>query len=226
MKKHIPSRAVDLDRRHLLLSGMAAVAMSALAGCSTRPANQVQLRRATKIAGPRLFGCVCGHFESPAALLGLRGTRVRAPVPFYVIEHSKGIALFDCGLQAALTDPQDTFYQLLAAADTHIELQPQELAPARLERLEIDPKKVRWIVVSHLHFDHVGGLHQFPNSTTVVQRKEWQTGLDDKLAARYFMQRRFYDLGQPVMQIDGLYDLFGDQSVVCTPSPGHTPGHQ
>jgi N-acyl homoserine lactone hydrolase len=29
-----------------------------------------------------------------------------------------------------------------------------------------------------------------------------------------------------VIQIDGEHDLFGDASVVCLPTYGHTPGHQ
>ncbi len=33
-------------------------------------------------------------------------------------------------------------------------------------------------------------------------------------------------LGQDVIQIDGEHDLFGDGSVVCVPTFGHTPGHQ
>ncbi len=42
-------------------------------------------------------------------------------------------------------------------------------------------------------------------------------------AARYFLPRRFYDLGHAVMQLDGEHDLFGDGSVTCLPSYGHTP---
>ena len=82
------------------------------------------------------------------------------------------------------------------------------------------------MVLSHLHFDHSGGLHQIPNATLVVQRREWEAGFDREVAASYFLPRRYFDLGHKVQLIDGEHDLFGDGSAVCVPSIGHTPGHQ
>jgi len=174
-----------------------------------------------------LFGCVCGQFHSPAAGMGMSGSdRVSVPVPFYVIEHPDGVALFDCGYHADLADPQDAYRLALKAQDLDISFAPRELAAASLERLDVDPARVRWVVLSHLHFDHAGGLHQLPNATLVVQRREWEAGADREIAARHFLSRRFYDLGHDVKQVDGEHDLFGDGSVTCLPSYGHTPGHQ
>lgn len=175
----------------------------------------------------RLFGCVCGHLESSRAGMGLRGEgRMRSPMPFYVIEHEDGVALFDCGVHADLVDPNDDYNRRLAGFDLNVELSEAELTARSLEALDIDPARVRYMVASHLHFDHSGGLHQLPNATVVVQRREWQAGQDRDAAARYALPRRFFDLGHEVMQVDGEHDLFGDGSVVCVPSYGHTPGHQ
>jgi len=174
----------------------------------------------------RLFGCVCGQFHSPAAELGMSGGRVQVPVPFYVIEHPDGVALFDCGLHAALADPEDSYRRRLRRQDLDVSFGPQDTVTQHLARLEIDPAKVRYVVLSHLHFDHAGGLHQIPNATLVVQRAEWTAGFDDEVARRYFLPRRFFDLGHDVQLIDGQHDLFGDGAVTCLPSPGHTPGHQ
>ena len=174
-----------------------------------------------------LFGCVCGQFHSPAAGMGMAGGgRVSVPVPFYVIEHPDGVALFDCGYHADLANPQDAYRQALNSQDLDISFARQDLAAASLERLDIDPARVRYVVLSHLHFDHAGGLHQLPNATLVVQRREWEAGADRETAARYFLPRRFYNLGHAVKQVDGEHDLFGDGSVTCLPSYGHTPGHQ
>ena len=174
----------------------------------------------------RLFGCVCGQFHSPAAELGMTGDRVQVPVPFYVIEHPDGVALFDCGLHATLQDPEDSYRRRLRRQDLDVSFGPQDTVTSHLERLEIDPAKVRYVVLSHLHFDHAGGLHQVPNATLVVQRAEWAAGFDDDMARRYFLPRRFFDLGHQVRLVDGEHDLFGDGAVTCVPSPGHTPGHQ
>jgi glyoxylase-like metal-dependent hydrolase (beta-lactamase superfamily II) len=174
----------------------------------------------------RLFGCVCGQFHSPAEALGLTGGRVQAPVPFYVIDHPDGVALFDCGLHANVGDADDPYRQALQSQGLDVTFGPEEVVTRHLERLDIDPARVRWVVLSHLHFDHAGGLHQIPNARLVVQRQEWAAGFDDALAAHYFLPRRFYDLGHALKLIDGEHDLFGDGSVTCVPSPGHTPGHQ
>lgn len=174
----------------------------------------------------RLFGCVCGHLDSAAAGMGLAGWRVRAPMPFYVIEHPDGVALFDCGLHAGLADPEDRYRQALAGQDMQVELTADELPDARLQALDIDPARVKYVVLSHLHFDHAGGLHQIPNATVVVQSREWAAGFDDEMAARYFLPKPYFDLGHKVLQVDGEHDLFGDGAVILTPSYGHTPGHQ
>lgn len=176
----------------------------------------------------RLFGCVCGQFHSTAASMGMKGAdrRIEAPVPFYVIEHPHGVALFDCGLHTDLADPADRYRQTLQSQGEDVSFTPEETVTAHLERLDIDPGRVRYVVLSHLHFDHCGGLHQIPNATLVAQRCEWEAGFEREVAARYFLRRRYFDLGHKVQLIEGEHDLFGDGSAVCIPSFGHTPGHQ
>lgn len=174
----------------------------------------------------RLFGCVCGQFHSPGAGLGMPGERVQVPVPFYVVEHPGGVTLFDCGLHAAVGDADDPYRQALQSQELDITFGPDDTVSRHLERLDIDPTRVRYVVLSHLHFDHSGGLHQIPNATLVVQRREWEAGFDADMAARYFLPKRFFNLGHKVELIDGEHDLFGDGSIVCVPSYGHTPGHQ
>jgi glyoxylase-like metal-dependent hydrolase (beta-lactamase superfamily II) len=176
----------------------------------------------------RLFGCVCGQFHSTAGGMGMKGgdRPIQAPVPFYVLEHPDGVALFDCGLHTDLAKPDDPYRQALQSQGQDVTFAADETVTAHLERLDIDPGRVRWVVLSHLHFDHSGGLHQIPNATLVVQRREWEAGFDREAAASYFLPRRYFDLGHKVQLVDGEHDLFGDGSAVCVPSYGHTPGHQ
>jgi N-acyl homoserine lactone hydrolase len=174
----------------------------------------------------KLYGCVCGHLDSAAASMGVAGDRVRAPMPFYVIDHPKGLTLFDCGLHEGMVDPDERYRRLLARQDMNVELSPEETPTARMEALDFDPAAVKQVVLSHLHFDHAGGLHRFPNATVVVQKREWEAGFDDEIAARYGLPKTYFDLGHSVKTIDGEHDLFGDGAVTCLPSYGHTPGHQ
>lgn len=175
----------------------------------------------------RLFGCVCGQFHGSAEGLGMAGGgKVSVPVPFYVLEHPDGVALFDCGLSASMIDHDDGFRQALRATDIDASLTPQETVTRHLERLDIDPARVRHVVLSHLHFDHAGGLNELPNAEVVVQRREWEAGFDRETSARYGLRKRFFDLGHEVRRIEGEHDLFGDGSAICVPTYGHTPGHQ
>jgi glyoxylase-like metal-dependent hydrolase (beta-lactamase superfamily II) len=177
--------------------------------------------------GIGLFGCICGQFHGPAAGLGMGGEeRVSVPVPFYVIEHPDGVALFDCGLPASMVDPNESYLTALRTQGLDASLTPAETLSAHLERLEIDPARVRYAVISHLHFDHAGGLKELPNATVVVQRREWEAGFDADLANHYGLRKRYFDLGHRVELVEGEHDLFGDGAVTCVPSPGHTPGHQ
>ena len=60
----------------------------------------------------------------------------------------------------------------------------------------------------------------------LVQRREWDAGMDPDTAVRHGYNPRDIDLGHKLRPIDGEHDVFGDGSVVCLPTHGHTPGHQ
>ncbi|HEY0832875.1 MAG TPA: MBL fold metallo-hydrolase, partial [Azospirillum sp.] len=76
------------------------------------------------------------------------------------------------------------------------------------------------------HFDHVGGNALVPNATMLVQRREWDAARDADLATLHGYDPRDFDVGHKVQLIDGEHDVFGDGSVTCLPTYGHTPGHQ
>lgn len=174
----------------------------------------------------RVVPLECGWLTGPAALFlaGAEG-RLRVPVPAFLIEHPRGRVLFDTGLHPALRT--DAAARLGPLADLFdVELAAGADVAARLGALGVDPASVRWVVASHLHFDHVGGLAGLPHATLVVQRREWAAGADPDQRAANTYDPTDYDLGHPLRLVDGEHDLFGDGRVVCLPTHGHTPGHQ
>ena len=106
------------------------------------------------------------------------------------------------------------------------------IVPA-LRTAGFDPSTVDVVAMSHLHFDHAGGLlladgsRAFPRATIVAQRAEWDIalGANSRLVASY---------DQPEIQLvrdwgedgaaDGEREVLPGVSVV--PTGGHSAGHQ
>jgi len=175
----------------------------------------------------KLYAMTCGHLTGRLGYLMEGGEgEARLPVPTFLIEHAKGTALFDTGMHPdCQRDPFARVGERLRAL-FRFDFTPGEEISARLQAIGRDPLGIDLIVNSHLHFDHVGGNALIPNATVVVQRREWAAGMDAELAALRGFNRPDYDLGHKVRLVDGEHDLFGDGSVICLPTHGHTPGHQ
>lgn len=173
-----------------------------------------------------LYAFTCGHLTIPLGfLLAGRDGTIRVPVPSFLVVHPKGTALFDSGLHLdALHDPAAHVGEFLAKFHS-FDFHAGEEVAARLGGVGVDAGRVDFVVNSHLHFDHAGGNAQLPNAEIVIQQREWEAAHRDDRATKGYVGRDF-DTGQPLRRLDGEWDVFGDGSVVCFPSPGHTPGHQ
>ena len=174
-----------------------------------------------------LYAFTCGLLEGEFGRVMEGGEgRIAMPVPVFLIEHPKGRVLFDSGLHPDCQhDPVGRLGERMASLYA-IRFRPGEEISARLEAIDRDPARIDLIVNSHLHFDHVGGNALVPNATMIVQRREWEARLDPDIAVPHGYDARDYDVGHTLRLIDGEYDVFGDGSVVCMPTYGHTPGHQ
>jgi N-acyl homoserine lactone hydrolase len=147
--------------------------------------------------------------------------RDRYPVPAYLIEAGTERILVDTGLHpGAIADPA-RHYKNEALAIFELE---QEAPLAE----RVDLATVTRVVITHLHFDHAGGLAQLPPSVPVVlQRREWEAAQDPETAkANFFQPGDYAGIAGQVVLVDGDRDLLGDGSVRLLSTPGHTPGHQ
>lgn len=148
--------------------------------------------------------------------------RTRLPVPAYVVETDTERILIDTGLHPGACADASTFYD----GSTTMSLFELELEQPVHE--QIDPTTITRIVLTHLHYDHAGGLSLLPaNVPLVVQRREWEAGNDAAAVERNFFHPRDYIDGErEVVLVDGDHDLLGDGSIELLLTPGHTPGHQ
>jgi glyoxylase-like metal-dependent hydrolase (beta-lactamase superfamily II) len=104
---------------------------------------------------------------------------------------------------------------------------------AALEAAGFPPESVNVVAMSHLHFDHAGGLlradggRAFPHATIVAQRAEWEIALGDnpRLVASYVQpELRLVETWGRQGWADGEKEIMPGVSVV--PTGGHSMGHQ
>ena len=95
-----------------------------------------------------------------------------------------------------------------------------------LARAGVAPEEVEHVVVSHLHYDHAGGLRFFPHATVWVQAAELRFAYAPAVYQRELYDRDDFDHPLRWRELDGSHDIFGDGAVTIIPTPGHTPGHQ
>ena len=120
----------------------------------------------------------------------------------------------------------------------NIRLREQETAIRQIEALGYTAHDVRHIVLTHLDFDHAGGLEDFPHATVHVMAREYDdaTGPHDGIVARNRWRppqwngvdrwRRYTASGESWFGFDAVRDLAGlPPEILMVPLPGHTWGH-
>jgi glyoxylase-like metal-dependent hydrolase (beta-lactamase superfamily II) len=58
---------------------------------------------------------------------------------------------------------------------------PQEAAINRIKVLGYEPRDVQHIILTHMHFDHCGGLPDFPGAKVHVHRREHESFTDGRI---------------------------------------------
>ena len=90
-----------------------------------------------------------------------------------------------------------------------------------MNALNINPKNVRFVLLTHTDNDHVGGLSLFPNATVYLSKEEEQM-INGKTSRIFAFKNR---LNRTYKTIDDheviTFDNISIKGILC---PGHTPG--
>jgi N-acyl homoserine lactone hydrolase len=88
-------------------------------------------------------------------------------LPFFynLVQGNDHNILFDVGYRDDSTDKQKDWSALFGGVNIE---SPEEV----LAKVNLAPKDIDIVILSHLHFDHAGNIDQFPNAQFYVQKKE------------------------------------------------------
>lgn len=152
--------------------------------------------------------------------------RVRMNCNLLLIETPSGRVLVETGMGSRWNDRDRERYALKTFVDSS-----DVLASIGLKNSDVD-----FVIVSHLHFDHVGGalIEQdgklapaFPNARYVIQKGEWEFA--HKCNARAKGSYRFEDF-ELLKELDAAFFVDGDAEIVpgvtVRVTGGHTSHHQ
>jgi len=129
------------------------------------------------------------------------------PVHGFLVKHPDGAGLVDTGYGTPLQLIKDYRPVNASVADA-------------LRKHDVDPSDIRWIINSHLHFDHCGQNAVFPHAPLYVQRAEYERRNDPN----YTVVEWLNYAGARWELLDGEREIVAGVRAVTT--PGHTPGHQ
>ncbi|HDV5708846.1 TPA: MBL fold metallo-hydrolase [Legionella pneumophila] len=157
-----------------------------------------------------------------------------------LIKHpSHGYILFDTGYSDRFTCLTQKF-----PASIYRHLTPMTLVKSLKEQLleiHIKPEDINYIVISHFHADHIGGLCDFPNAHFICHSdaiddiqhtkglKALLKGFLPGLLPEDFFERllplqKTIQLDEHLLPFSDGFDVLGDNSLIAIPLPGHAKG--
>jgi len=200
-----------------------------LAGC----VNEVPAKKLFLLDLGRLGGDIGWFLPGAAGGAATRSNRdpkrrwLDFPVTAAVIEHDDGVVLFDAGFDpdGMRTHPNQTEMFPIA------QFSRDNMLDKQLSLIKLKPDDITLIVLSHLHWDHVGHLNLLDTKHTplIVQKRELQWALHTLWTTQGPTPYAIEDM-KPLIRAswvpidDQVFDLL--DGVTLNWTGGHTPGHQ
>jgi len=105
--------------------------------------------------------------------------------------------------------------------DTIYPYNSEELIIGGMRKLGLDPKNIKYVLISHAHTDHIGGAEMLQvryGARVVMGGPDWE--LVEKYPNRYTTMAPKRD----IVATDGMKITLGDTAITIWLTPGHTPG--
>lgn len=166
---------------------------------------------------------------------------VDLPLQAFLIDHRDGLILFDAGIDPAVQSESTYIKQaigrFLLPRIFRFHLSDADRIDRVLSRIGVSAEEIKTAIISHLHFDHVGGIGCFPQAELLVSKTEWQILSEPhperewilrehiEIPSAKWRQISFEPTDDPLFEdFKGVHDVAGDGSMILLPTPGHTKG--
>lgn len=120
----------------------------------------------------RLWALDGAKFTIERGMLMVGGTgTIEIPVATYLIQHPRGLVLFDTGMAPdSVADPEGVYGEL--AAFLGMEFTDDLRVDRQIESVGFQTSDVTHVVISHSHFDHTGAMSLFPDAEFYIGAEE------------------------------------------------------
>jgi metallo-beta-lactamase class B len=105
--------------------------------------------------------------------------------------------------------------------DTIFPYNSEELIVGGMQKVGLDPKNIKYVVISHAHADHIGGaelLQARYGARVVMGAADWD------LVAKYPNRYKSMAPKRDIVAKDGMDLKLGETTLKIWETPGHTPG--
>lgn len=157
-----------------------------------------------------------------------------------LVESDSGLILVDTGFGTRDIERRHQRLSDFFIGLNQPQFRPEETAIAQVRGLGFDPKDVRHILITHLDFDHAGGIEDFPNAAVHITAREKEAA-DAQKGGAFVGTRRYrpgqwdeaenwrlypWGGGERWFGFDSVRDLDGlPPEILIVPLDGHTWGH-
>jgi glyoxylase-like metal-dependent hydrolase (beta-lactamase superfamily II) len=193
------------------------------AALSLGPSAHAQQPKAQPPKSVRLYVLDCGTLDIPdVSPYRFKKEELASPkmsAPCFLVVHPKGTLMWDTG-----PVPDANFKAGIGAMRYAT---ATKTLTSQLAEIGYTPADIKYLALSHFHWDHVGNSNLFAGSTWLVTKAERDTMFADPPSPRTEPQN-FSALrnSKTVFITKADYDVFGDKTVIIKAAPGHSPGHQ